>query len=175
LVRPPRTLSIDGFASAAVLVPILIDPPHPERLLFTIRHQDLSTHAGQIAFPGGRRDPVDRDLVETALREAEEEIGLPSERIEVIGPLDDVPTPSGFVITPIIGLVAGSIDLRPNQNEVTEYFAADLVGLADKSCYSIEGTRRFLGEEVPMHTYYWRHHRIWGATARILHGLLELL
>jgi 8-oxo-dGTP pyrophosphatase MutT (NUDIX family) len=175
LARAAHTLSLDGFAAAAVLVPVLVDPPHPERLLFTVRHNDLPTHAGQIAFPGGKRDPTDRDLVATALREAEEELGLPRERVEVIGPLDDVPTPTGFVITPVVALVLGAIELRPNRDEVIEFFSAELTGLADERCHLVEGTRHFLGVEYPMHTYRWGRHRIWGATARIVHQLLELL
>src|SRR5512138_1389868 len=102
--RERLTVELDGFARAAVLVPIVdaVDCVEPE-LLFIVRKSDLARHPGQIAFPGGRAEPSDRDLAHTALRETHEELGISPDRIEVLGLLDDVPTPTQFVITPVVG------------------------------------------------------------------------
>jgi 8-oxo-dGTP pyrophosphatase MutT (NUDIX family) len=173
--RPRQTVVLDGFRESAVLVPIVIAPGATDRLLFTVRRSDLSTHAGQISFPGGKRDDGDPDAPACALREAEEEVGIPRASVEVLGLLDDVPTPTGFVITPVVGLVHGPIDVRPNEHEVAAVFACDLEELAAPHRYTHGGTRTFLGVTYTMHQYQWEEHRIWGATARIVHELLGLL
>src|SRR5437773_2191874 len=107
--RPRLKIAVDGFAPAAVLVPVVTEPGQPDRLLFTERRHDLSTHAGQIAFPGGKRDAVDADAAATAVRETTEELGIEPAAIEVLGALDDVPTPTRFVITPIVARLRGPL------------------------------------------------------------------
>jgi 8-oxo-dGTP pyrophosphatase MutT (NUDIX family) len=168
-----------GFAPAAVLVPIVVDASvaggGAERILFTERRHDLSTHAGQIAFPGGKRDAGDADSAATAIRETAEELGIESAAIEVLGLLDDVPTPTRFVITPVVALLRGPLIMHPNQAEVASVFAADLSSLREPARYTHNGTREFLGVSYDMHEYRWEQHRIWGATARILHQLLSVL
>jgi hypothetical protein len=89
--------------------------------------------------------------------------------------LDDVPTPTGFVITPVVAKVEGPVALAPSRDEVAEAFLAELRGLADPAAHSEDGEREWMGVRYPMHKYRWEPWNIWGATARILHQLLELL
>jgi 8-oxo-dGTP pyrophosphatase MutT (NUDIX family) len=168
-------VALDGFMPAAVLVPIVTEPGQPDRLLFTERRHDLSTHAGQIAFPGGKQDAEDTDAAATAIRETTEELGIEPAAIEVLGTLDDVPTPTRFVITPIVARLRGPVAMRPNPAEVASVFAADLASLADPERYLSNGSRSFLGVTYEMHEYRWEPHRIWGATARMVHQLMALL
>lgn len=168
-------VELPGFAPAAVLVPIVTEASAAERLLFTERRHDLSTHAGQIAFPGGKRDADDTDAASTALRETAEELGVAPAAIEVLGLLDDVPTPTRFVITPVVARLRGPLALAPNPAEVASVFAAELAALGDPSRYTSNGTREFLGVTYDMHEYRWERHRIWGATARMVYQLMSLL
>jgi 8-oxo-dGTP pyrophosphatase MutT (NUDIX family) len=176
--RQRLSVKLDGFREAAVLVPIVVEPGAPDRMLFTVRHADLTTHAGQIAFPGGKRDPGDVDLQATAIREAAEELGIEAASVEVLGLLDDVPTPSGFVITPVLARVRGPLELRPSANEVAAVFECDLGQLGGSDGYVDAGTRSFLGVTYAMHEYHVTardvRHRIWGATARMVYQVLEL-
>ena len=112
---------------AGVLVPLLIGHDGPE-LLFTRRTETVLTHKGQISFPGGQREDVDLETIETALRESYEEIGLDTSRVTVLGELDDVFTSvSAFVITPVVGVVAGGTDkLRPAPDEVKSLLVVPL-------------------------------------------------
>ncbi len=173
--RPRTRVTLDGFAPAAVLVPVVVQPGEPDRLLFTERRHDLSTHAGQIAFPGGKQDAEDADAAACAVRETSEELGIEPAAVEVLGLLDDVPTPTRFVITPVVARVRGPLEMLPNPAEVASVFAAELGALADPARYTANGTRTFLGVTYEMHEYRWEPHRIWGATARIVHQLMALL
>ena len=173
--RSRLRVTLPGFAPAAVLVPVVTEPGQPDRLLFTERRHDLSTHAGQISFPGGKRDAEDSDAAATAVRETTEELGIEPAAIEVLGHLDDVPTPTRFVITPVVARLRGPLTLRPNPAEVASVFAAELPALADPERYTTNGTREFLGVRYDMHEYRWEPHRIWGATARMVYQLMGLL
>jgi 8-oxo-dGTP pyrophosphatase MutT (NUDIX family) len=173
--RSRMRVALDGFAPAAVLVPIVTEPGAPDRLLFTERRHDLSTHAGQIAFPGGKRDAGDADAAATAVRETAEELGVEPAAVEVLGLLDDVPTPSRFVITPVVARLRGPLMLAPNPAEVASVFSAEVSALAHPERYTSNGTRTFLGVTYEMHEYRWEPHRIWGATARMVHQLMTLL
>jgi 8-oxo-dGTP pyrophosphatase MutT (NUDIX family) len=158
-----------------VLVPVVTEPGQPDRLLFTERRHDLSTHAGQISFPGGKREAGDSDSAATAVRETSEELGIEPAAVEVLGLLDDVPTPTRFVITPVVARLRGPLSLRPNPSEVASVFAPELVALADPARHTTNGSRTFLGITYDMHEYRWEPHRIWGATARMVHQLFGLL
>jgi len=173
--RPRARVDIEGFAPAAVLVPIVSHADQPEQLLFTERRHDLSTHAGQIAFPGGKQDAEDADHAACAVRETTEELGIEPAAIEVLGLLDDVPTPTRFIITPVVARLRGPLVMVPNPAEVASVFSAPLDALADPTRYTANGTRTFLGITYEMHEYRWEPHRIWGATARMVYQLMTLM
>jgi len=172
--RRPATVRLDGFRAAAVLVPLCV-LPDGLALLLTERTADLPSHAGQVAFPGGKLDPDDADASACALREAAEELGIPADAAEVLGGLDDIPTPTGFVITPIVGLLASSPQLSPNPAEVAATFYAPLATLRDPAVREVRGVREFLGVSYEMLAYHIDGHLIWGATARMVKQLLDLL
>jgi 8-oxo-dGTP pyrophosphatase MutT (NUDIX family) len=180
--RPRQILNLPGYAESAVLALLIAhesdagDDAHVEdaRLVFTVRRADLRQHAGQISFPGGRRDPGDADLAETALRETEEELGIARERVQVLGLLDDVPTPSHYVITPVVGLARAPLPFEPHDGEVAAVFEVSLHMLADPARYHDAGRRTWEGVEYVLHEYQIDAHRVWGATARMVYQLLEL-
>lgn len=164
-------VSLDGYHSAGVLVPIILgtDIPH---LLFTKRTELVETHKGQVSFPGGVMDPDDGDIVHTALREAWEEIGIPSSAIHVAGLLDDLPTPTGFVITPVVGILEKLPALSPNAAEVAEVFQVPLSFFLDPRNGRSE-VREFLGKQRDVWYFQSGSHTIWGATAMIVQLLLK--
>jgi len=168
-----RELVIDGFVAAAVLVPVI---QRGDRLTvgYTLRPEEMPTHAGQISFPGGRRDPQDVDLVATALREANEELGIAAESVTILGETDDVPTPVGYVITPVIGWLVDPPEFTVDEREVCEYFEVDLSELADPACYKSRGERDIEGITYPIPEFHVAGRLIWGATARITQRLLEI-
>jgi 8-oxo-dGTP pyrophosphatase MutT (NUDIX family) len=123
----PRSLKAPVLRAAAVLVPLLNRPGGPT-LLLTRRRDDLQDHAGQVAFPGGRLDRGE-DAVAAALREAEEEVDLPRDRVRVLGRLDDQPSPFRFRVTPVVGLVESPPPLSPQPGEVDEIFEVPAAAL----------------------------------------------
>jgi 8-oxo-dGTP pyrophosphatase MutT (NUDIX family) len=173
--RARGSLKIDGYRESAVLVPVLSQPDRDDELLFTVRRNDLPHHPGQISFPGGKRDAGDIDAAATAIRETTEELGIEPAAIEVLGLLDDLPTPTGFIITPVIALVEGPVALKPNTSEVAEVFRSPIPELLRPEVYKENGERTFLGVTYTMHEYNFERHRIWGATARIVQQFLSLL
>ncbi len=160
---------------AAVLLCLLDREGAPE-LVFIRRSDRLRSHRGEIAFPGGKPEEGDLTLVETALREAEEEIGLRTARAEVLGALSPVFTVvSNFFIQPIVAYLPDGLgDLHVQQSEVSEVFVASLQALREPQIYHNELWQKG-GQSRVVHFYDYGSYRIWGATARILHTLLELL
>lgn len=163
-------------AHASVLVPIIVrDQP---TVLLTERTAHLSTHSGQIAFPGGRSDDGDADAAATALREAQEEVGLDSGFVQVLGSLPTYITGTSFIITPVVALVQPGFELRPNPYEVAEAFEVPLEFLMNpahhrRHAFEWEGVRR---EWFSMPYQDRQKERfIWGATAGMLRNLYRFL
>ena len=158
---------------AAVLIPLL---SHPQGLtvLFTQRTPHLRSHSGQVSFPGGRAEPGDASAECTALREAEEEIGLAMQRVEVLARLPDYRTRTGFRVTPVIGLVAPPLELAPDPREVAEVFEVPLAFLMDERNRQ-RRTREFQGQQVGYYVFEYGERVIWGATAGILVNLNRML
>jgi 8-oxo-dGTP pyrophosphatase MutT (NUDIX family) len=173
LLEPDEAVELKaaGGVEAAVLIPIYAGASGLVAV-FTERRADLRRHAGEVSFPGGRRDPGE-DLRETALREAEEEIGLEPQLVTVVGALPPTPTfVTNYAVYPFVGLIEPGGTFRPNPTEVeavVELGLSDLVAGFER--------KRLIRRGVPIKTatYTVEGHFIWGATARILEGLLERL
>jgi 8-oxo-dGTP pyrophosphatase MutT (NUDIX family) len=174
LLTPEQAAGLDahGRTDAAVLVPIYGWPRQPG-LVFTERRSDLRRHAGEISFPGGRQDEPGEDLRETALREAQEEIGLEPERVELVGALPPIGTyVTSYKVHPFVGLIPSDVPLRPNPAEVEAVLRFELEQLRDAFAM-----RRLVRRGVPIRTPTFEidRHLIWGATGRILQELLKRL
>jgi 8-oxo-dGTP pyrophosphatase MutT (NUDIX family) len=161
-----------GATTAAAVLIGITDRPQPG-LLLTVRHENLRTHAGQVAFPGGRVDPGE-DATAAALREAKEELGLDPSLVEPVGRLDDYRTVTGFVIAPIIAVVPPDLDLSPHEPEVADWFEAPLAFLLDPENQQLQ-TAVFEGRERRYWQIEWDGRRIWGATAAMLVNLSRRL
>ena len=174
LLRPEEAVAIDvhGRTDAAVLVPLYLDDGEL-RIVFTKRGDDLRRHAGEISFPGGRRERDEDDLQATALREAEEEIGLPRAAVDIVGALQPTPTiATGYAVYPFVGLIESTRSWTPSAGEVAAVLE---LGVGDLLAgYS---RRRLVRRGLPIRTdtYVVGQHLIWGATARILADLLDRL
>jgi 8-oxo-dGTP pyrophosphatase MutT (NUDIX family) len=168
-----KTLTIPNYRRAAVLVPLIASNDSFD-LLFTQRTHTVETHKGQISFPGGVVDDGDKDIVHTALREAEEEIGLPHASVEVIGMLNDMATPTGFVITPIVGVIHSLPSLTSNADEVAEVFHVPLDFFADEGNGRSE-MREINGKHHEVWFYDYKGKTIWGVTAVIVRALVSKL
>ncbi|MCH8465564.1 MAG: CoA pyrophosphatase [Roseinatronobacter sp.] len=157
---------------AAVLVGIVPGGQEGPQLVLTKRASHLRNHPGQIAFPGGRKDEGDADLVATALREAEEEIGLPPTAVEILGALPAHETVTGYQMTPILGLITRDFTPRPQPDEVAEIFSAPFAHVTNPARFRVE-QRIWRGTWRKYYTVPWGPYYIWGATARILRGLAD--
>lgn len=160
-----------ALREAAVLVP-LVERGAGLNLLLTRRAARLRRHPGQVAFPGGQRDPGDASLLDAALREAREEIGLPAGQVAMLGRLDRHETVTGFAVTPFVGLIPAEFRPAPDRAEVAEVFEAPLGFVLDPANFQVHH-RRWQGGwrsyyAIPYGPYY-----IWGATARMLRTLAD--
>jgi 8-oxo-dGTP pyrophosphatase MutT (NUDIX family) len=185
--EPPRPLSplelplkLEKFISpvllrslrpAAVLAPV-IRREHGLTMLFTVRSDKMRRHRGQIAFPGGRREDSDPTAAFAALREAHEEVGLLPDSVEVVGYLDDYPTITRYLVTPVVGIVSGSPELTPHAHEVAEVFEVPLDVVLDPRSYARKAFTRN-GVNVPFFELNFEGYRIWGATAGMLWNLVQ--
>jgi len=159
--------------SAAVLVPIL--PKHDElTVLLTKRTKDLDKHPGQVAFPGGRMEQSDADVVEAALREAEEEVGISPDRVDVLGCLDPYLTITGFEVVPVVGLVPPPHAFHPEPTEVAGIFEVPLNFLMNPANHQ-KVRRKVKGLDRAYYAMPYESHYIWGATAGMIINLYEVL
>ena len=158
---------------AAVLVPI-VSRPDGLYLLLTQRTAHLSNHGGQISFPGGRVEASDASREETALRETEEEVGLPRERVAVLGRLPEYDIPSGFRITPVVGWIDPPFDVKPDPFEVDSVFEAPLGHFLDVARYE-RRAYRFKQRHRHYMAIPYEGRYIWGATAAMLHSFARML
>ncbi|SHI63818.1 8-oxo-dGTP pyrophosphatase MutT, NUDIX family [Palleronia salina] len=163
--RPPAM----GLRGAGVLVPVCV---RTGSVILTKRSSQLSQHPGQIAFPGGKIDPGDRDATDAALREAEEEIGLPRDAVEIIGALPPHETVTGFAMHPVLGFITRPFEPRPEPGEVAEIFHVPFDHVTDPARFSVQ-SRRWRGQQRLYYTVPYGPYYIWGATARILRGLAQ--
>ncbi|MEG8054211.1 CoA pyrophosphatase [Sphingomonas aerolata] len=161
----------DTLLPAAVLIAVT-DRAEPGVIL-TQRTETMRKHAGQIAFPGGRIDPGE-DIVTAALREAEEEIALPRERVTVIGQADTYRTVTGFQVTPVIGVIPPDLVLHPSEAEVANVFEVPLEFLLDSGNH-VETSVEWQGHERHYYEIIWNDRRIWGATAAMIVNLRRRL
>lgn len=171
---PPALLErLEACRPAAVLVG-LIERDAGLTVLFTQRSPDLSAHAGQVSFPGGRLEGSDAGPVEAALREAAEEIGLESALVSVVGRLDSFKTVTGFLITPIVGFIDARFEPRPDKTEVDAVFEVPLSFLLDPGNLSV-GHHERMGARFRVYEFHYEGRHIWGATAAMLLSLADRL
>jgi 8-oxo-dGTP pyrophosphatase MutT (NUDIX family) len=161
-----------NLTHAAVLLPLLLkdDTLH---ILFTKRTQTVKVHKGQVSFPGGVRDPNDHSLMTTALREAQEEIGLDPQDVEILGTLEPISTvTTGFLVYTFVGLIPYPYPFKLNGREVAEILVVPCHFLADQTHWS---RRYYRSNDKPFEAYFvsYGDYRIWGATARILKNFFE--
>ena len=157
--------------AAAVLVAIT-DRPEPGVIL-TVRREDMRTHAGQVAFPGGRID-AGEDAVTAALREAHEEILLPAELAEVIGELDTYRTVTDYLVTPVVAVIPSGLPLQPHEREVADWFEVPLAFVLDPANQQ-RRSALFQGATRQYYEINWQGRRIWGATAAMIVNLSRRL
>lgn len=160
------------LSPAAVLLPI-IGGAEP-RLLFTRRTEHLARHAGQVSFPGGRAHDGDISLIETALRETQEETGIESAFVTIAGFLDAYETGTGYAILPVVGVLTEGYALAPHADEVAEIFDVPLTFLLDPANRG-QGWREWQGARRSFYEFRYDGHHIWGATAAIVVDFLERL
>ena len=179
LPPPPSLLPgdlIEGETSAprAAAVLVAITDRREPGVLLTVRREHMRTHAGQVAFPGGRIDPEDSDAAAAALREANEELGLPPAVADIWGAADPYRTVTGYLVTPILARVPADLPLAPHEEEVADWFEAPLAFVLDPA-NQLAVQAEYRGR---MRTYYqidWQGRPIWGATAAMLVNLTRRL
>ncbi|MGR3806104.1 CoA pyrophosphatase [Marinibacterium profundimaris] len=156
---------------AGVLLGIDVTGTAP-RVLLTKRSSALKHHPGQIAFPGGKQDEGDADVIDAALREAEEEVALPRDAVRVLGTMPAHETVTSFLVTPVVALIETPFTIRPEPGEVEEAFAVPLDHLLEPAHYSVQ-SRRWRGSQRHYFTVPYGPYYIWGATARMLRAFAE--
>jgi 8-oxo-dGTP pyrophosphatase MutT (NUDIX family) len=172
--RKKETIIEKTRVPSAVLLP-LFQKDGKWHIVFIKRSFWVPTHQGQVAFPGGSRHVHDKSLLETALRETHEEIGVKPEDIEVLGELDDqLTTTSNFILTPFVGVIPWPYEFTLSKREVDDVFIAPVHTLMEKSRMRPEN-EKLNGQEVPSFAYYYKGKRIWGATARVLKKFFDIL
>jgi 8-oxo-dGTP pyrophosphatase MutT (NUDIX family) len=172
LGKIPQVIDRNDFRRAAVLVPVYWNDGEPH-VVFTKRSEKVPHHKGQVSFPGGSIDASDADDFSAAVRETTEEIGIPEDRIKLLGRLDDIITVTHFVVSPFVAEIPAHFPYQPSEFEIAEIFDVPLRELADPARMREELVQF---ENRPYPIYYFDHkgHNIWGATAKILRQMLSL-
>jgi 8-oxo-dGTP pyrophosphatase MutT (NUDIX family) len=166
ILRHRKTKKITGedLKASAVLIPLFYNQGQ-YHVLFTERSDEVNFHKGQVCFPGGSREPSDSSLLQTALREIEEEIGLKAKDVEILGEFDDnVTLTSNYVISPFVAFIPHPYPFKVDSREIKEIFSVPLSFLMDEANFKPDS-----------YTYEYEGHVIWGATARILRQFIDLL
>jgi 8-oxo-dGTP pyrophosphatase MutT (NUDIX family) len=171
--RQRKVIEHPSFARAAVLVP-LFEKEGECHILFTKRTDQVKYHKGEISFPGGVFDEGDIELEKTALREADEEIGLKENDIHLMGVLDDIVTITEFIVTPFVGHIPYPYPFKTSPVEIAEMIEVPLSSLLRKDCFSEREIIR-MGRKEVVDSFRYKNHIIWGATARILKQFLDLI
>lgn len=166
-------VTLEGERHAGVLVPILLEADGPA-LLLTRRTETVGTHRGQVAFPGGRVDPEDADLIETALREADEEVGLARDEVRVLGMLDDVIARGSTIVSPTVAWLPGRPTLAANPAEVARIFTIPIAALQIAEGWRTQ-TISWKGRSWPMYFFDYDGETLWGVSAYITLKLLGFL
>ncbi len=169
--RTPLAAAGDDFRPAAVLVPIQ-ERPDGDSLILTLRAQHLSSHGGQVAFPGGSTDPEDGSALATALRETREEIGVDPGHVRVLGQLDQVMAGYNFRVTPFVGIIPHPYEFRPDPRETAAVFSVPVAALLCQEAPTLDHHRS--GRSGPIYHFRYQEWDIRGATARMVKQLLEL-
>lgn len=174
--RKKRIAAAENIKSSAVLVPLFYHEGQ-WHILFALRSDEVNFHKGQVCFPGGTCQSGDASLLQTALRESEEEIGLRAEDVEILGELDDTITvTSGYIISPFVAVIPYHYPFEVNHREIKQILSVPLAALMDKAnFYQGQDVQTSEGETIPMYYYRYREHTVWGATARIVKHFIELL
>src|SRR5690554_1758393 len=159
-----------ALPEAAVLMPFT-NCATPE-LILTVRSAGMPTHAGEVAFPGGKRDPVDQDLLSTALRESHEEVGLAPQKVEVLGQLSPLASRFGMKVTPFVGIVPHDVPLLAEEREIDQIFRVPLGFFLDTRP-DLSSPIDFYGKRFRIPTYHYDGKRIWGLTAFMILDLLN--
>jgi 8-oxo-dGTP pyrophosphatase MutT (NUDIX family) len=167
------SLSHAEMRQACVMVPIIMKE-NQLHLLLTKRTEMVEHHKGQISFPGGMVDENDESSNATALREVEEEIGIPSSAITILGRMDDIHIPTGFVVTPIVGYIKSLSELKISSDEVAEVILIPLEKFFDPSLHRIE-TRTLMGVVRQIYLYDVWKEPVWGATAHIIKQFVDII
>jgi 8-oxo-dGTP pyrophosphatase MutT (NUDIX family) len=170
--RPAIEIVAPQHRRACVLIPLMRHGAGWS-ILFTRRSENLAAHSGQIAFPGGAVEG-NESLADAAMREAEEEVGIPSQHVELIGRLDDVITHSGFLVAPFVGVIHEAIEYVIQESEVVEVFEVPIESLLDPRNPEVRYVP-FRGNNYPAYFYHHDAYEIWGLTGRMLKAFLDLV
>jgi 8-oxo-dGTP pyrophosphatase MutT (NUDIX family) len=170
--RPAIEIDAPHLKRAAVLIP-LVPHDHGWSILFSLRSLNLAAHSGQISFPGGGVETGEA-LEAAAIREAREEVGIATERVEVIGRLDDLITHSGFLVAPFAGVIDQRIDYVLQASEVDEVFEVPIEALLSPQQPEVRYVP-FRGKQHPAYYYHYEQYEIWGLTGRILKHFLDFV
>jgi 8-oxo-dGTP pyrophosphatase MutT (NUDIX family) len=169
--RTPDLIAGNGHKPAAVLIPIQ-ERQDGDYLVLTRRGDQLPTHKGQIAFPGGRVDVGDKDIFHTALRESQEEIGINPEQVKILGRLDEFTAGYGLVVTPVVGVIPAHCEFRMDPRETTAVASVPIRSLMERRNFALDD--RLSPGGHPSYHFYVNGWDVWGVTARILVQFLQL-